>query len=86
MKRRRPRPARPYFVADIETDPFRADWLRLTPGQRIVRSWRMRRMIRDPQAAHDPPRVGGFLAAARRAERMPTPWGPLPVVAIEDLV
>jgi len=33
-----------------------------------------------------PPRVGGFAGAARRGERMRTPWGPLPVVAIEDLV
>lgn len=33
-----------------------------------------------------PPRVGGFADAARRAERMRTPWGILPVVGIEDLV
>lgn len=33
-----------------------------------------------------PPRVGGFSVSARRARRMTTPWGELPVVAIEDLV
>jgi hypothetical protein len=36
-----------------ETEPFRRDWLLLTPGQRLLRSWRMRRQLRDPQAAHD---------------------------------
>ena len=33
-----------------------------------------------------PPRVGGFSAAWRRSETMPTPWGRLPVVSIPDLV
>lgn len=33
-----------------------------------------------------PPRVGGFSVSARRARRMTTPWGRIPVVAIEDLV
>jgi hypothetical protein len=33
-----------------------------------------------------PPRVGRFAAAWRRAERMSTSWGNLPVVSIEDLV
>ncbi len=33
-----------------------------------------------------PPRVGGFVACARRAARLDTEWGRLPVVAIEDLV
>lgn len=33
-----------------------------------------------------PPRVGGFAAALRRAQRMVTPWGTLPVVSLEDLV
>jgi hypothetical protein len=33
-----------------------------------------------------PPRVGSFDAAARRANRVRTPWGRLTVVAIEDLV
>ncbi len=36
-----------------ETEPFRRDWLLLTPGQRLLRSWRMRRLLRDPQGAHD---------------------------------
>lgn len=33
-----------------------------------------------------PPRVGSFAQAARRARRMRTAWGEVPVVAIEDLV
>lgn len=33
-----------------------------------------------------PPRVGSFAASARRARRMTTGWGTLPVVSIEDLV
>lgn len=32
-----------------------------------------------------PPRVGSFANAARRARRLRTPWGVLPVAAIEDL-
>lgn len=33
-----------------------------------------------------PPRVPGFSSALRRSEVMPTPWGPVPTVSIEDLV
>jgi len=33
-----------------------------------------------------PPRVGGFAASFRRAEHIPTRWGGLPVVSLEDLV
>jgi hypothetical protein len=33
-----------------------------------------------------PPRVGGFSVAARRAAQFETPWGTIPVVAIQDLV
>ena len=33
-----------------------------------------------------PPRVGKYADSARRARRMTTPWGRIPVVAIEDLV
>lgn len=33
-----------------------------------------------------PPRVGGFGGAWKRAEKMRTPWGRLPVVSIADLV
>jgi len=38
---------------DSSTDPFRDDWLRLSPGQRIVRAWKLMKRIRNPQAAHD---------------------------------
>jgi hypothetical protein len=33
-----------------------------------------------------PPRVGGFAASLSRAEHIPTRWGNLPVVSLEDLV
>lgn len=33
-----------------------------------------------------PPRVRGFAAALRRSTRLPTPWGDVPVVSMEDLV
>ncbi|MBI2901578.1 MAG: hypothetical protein HYY17_15450 [Planctomycetes bacterium] len=33
-----------------------------------------------------PPRVGSFPASRKRANLLPTPWGRLPVVSIEDLV
>jgi hypothetical protein len=33
-----------------------------------------------------PPRVGAFGPAFRRSVRMPTPWGRIPVVSIEDLI
>ena len=38
---------------DSATDPFRSDWLLLSPGQRIVRAWRLRKQIKDLEAAHD---------------------------------
>jgi hypothetical protein len=38
---------------DSATDPFRSDWLKLSPGQRIVRAWKLRKRIKDLEAAHD---------------------------------
>lgn len=34
-------------------DPYREMWLRLTPAQRLRRSWRLRSRIPDLQAVHD---------------------------------
>jgi hypothetical protein len=54
MAARRQKPKReklPDF--DSATDPFRSDWLRLTPGQRLVRAWKLRKRIKDLEAAHD---------------------------------
>ncbi|HXG59982.1 MAG TPA: hypothetical protein VNO22_01295 [Planctomycetota bacterium] len=34
-------------------DPYRDLWLRLSPGERLRRSWRLRSRIPDLQAAHD---------------------------------
>lgn len=47
---RKPPPLLPF---DAEHDPFRREWLRLKPGERLVRSWRLRRRLKNPQAAHD---------------------------------
>jgi hypothetical protein len=34
--------------------PFKADaWRKLTPKERLARSWAMRARLRDPQAVHD---------------------------------
>lgn len=50
-RRRRVQPL--LLIDEVETEPVRQDWLRLTPGQRLVRAWRMRRFLKDPQRAHD---------------------------------
>jgi len=36
-----------------ELDLFREDWLALTPGERLARSWALRARLRDSQAVHD---------------------------------
>ncbi len=46
------RKARPPLLT-AETEPFRQDWLLLSPGERLLRSWRMRSLLKDPGAAHD---------------------------------
>ncbi|MBN1672659.1 MAG: hypothetical protein JXR37_16575 [Kiritimatiellae bacterium] len=34
--------------------PFKhAEWRRLTPGERLLRSWRLRARLPDPIAVHD---------------------------------
>ena len=38
---------------DSAGDPFRSDWLKLTPGQRIVRAWKLMKRIRNRETAHD---------------------------------
>lgn len=38
---------------DTATDPFRSDWIRLSPGERLVRAWKLRKRIKDLEAAHD---------------------------------
>jgi hypothetical protein len=47
------RKRREFADFDSATDPFRSDWLKLSPGQRIVRAWKLRKRIRDLEAAHD---------------------------------
>lgn len=49
-RRRRPLPK---ILEDLETEPIRQDWLLLTPGQRLVRAWKMRGRLKDLEAAHD---------------------------------
>jgi hypothetical protein len=38
---------------DSAWDPFRSDWLKLSPGQRIVRAWKLMKRVKNRQAAHD---------------------------------
>ena len=51
MNRRRER--LPKILEDLETEPYRQDWLLLTPGERLMRSWAQRRQIKGLEAAHD---------------------------------
>jgi hypothetical protein len=42
------------WLIESEAEPFRRHWLALSPGARLARSWRMRRMLkklRDPEDA-----------------------------------
>ncbi|MCE9583626.1 MAG: hypothetical protein K8T20_14175 [Planctomycetes bacterium] len=41
------------ILREMESEPIREDWLRLTPGQRLMIAWRQRRRIKDMGAAHD---------------------------------
>ena len=43
----------PPLLEDMERDPHWQEWLLLTPNQRLMRSWRMRRLLKDPEKAHD---------------------------------
>jgi len=44
-------------TAGLELDalaPFKhSEWKRLSPGERLVRSWRLRKRLPDPIAVHD---------------------------------
>jgi len=54
MATRRPKPKSETLTDfDSATDPFRSDWLRLTPGERLIRAWKLRKQIKDLEAAHD---------------------------------
>lgn len=37
----------------LETDPYLAGWMSLTPRQRLRRSWSMRQRVKDLEALHD---------------------------------
>lgn len=53
--KRRPKPGRPDPMPAYEPalNPCLEAWLELTPAERLRRSWRMRRRLPDPAAAHD---------------------------------
>lgn len=41
-------------LSDFEAlETYRTDWLELTPGERLVRSWALRARMPDPEAVHD---------------------------------
>jgi hypothetical protein len=48
--RRRRRPEELLFT---ELEPFFEWWLSLTPAERLRRSWRLRKRIKNLQAVHD---------------------------------
>jgi hypothetical protein len=61
-QRKRPRATKvaPALVADTIADPiaelidpYRAAWLALSPWERLLRSWKLRERLVDPQAVHD---------------------------------
>ena len=42
------------FSPNEALSPFKTDaWLKLTPRERLARSWALRSKLRDPQAVHD---------------------------------
>lgn len=48
------REARTDYGIDRVLSPLKRDaWLKLTPGERLARSWNLRSRIRDPEAVHD---------------------------------
>lgn len=53
MVKRPPRRRLSRFLAEMERDPHWQEWLLLTPHQRLTRAWRMRRLLKDPEKAHD---------------------------------
>jgi len=67
------------------TPPFSMTWIRKGHGFHFVIP-QPGRLPAYLDAMGHPPRVGSFPVAARRARWMDTPWGKIPVVAIEDLI
>ena len=43
----------PQILEEMEDEPIRRDWLLLTPNQRLMRAWQMRKRLKNLQAAHD---------------------------------
>lgn len=50
MSSREARRTRP---ADADLNPYREVWLSLTPAQRLRRSWRLRKRLKNLPAIHD---------------------------------
>lgn len=46
-------PLRQNTIAVTSLETFWEEWVKLTPAQRLRRSWRRRRQLKDPIAAHD---------------------------------
>lgn len=38
---------------ETDPEPVRDDWLKLTPSQRLLAAWRMRRQVKDLERDHD---------------------------------
>jgi hypothetical protein len=53
-RRSKPRSTtKPLASSSEPADPYREHWRELPPFERLERSWRLRRLLRDPQAVHD---------------------------------
>ncbi len=50
---RRPSERLPEILCGMEDDPHWEEWLRLTPGKRLISSWRLRVRLKNPEEAHD---------------------------------
>ncbi|GEM_PF-5540706 len=53
MRKKRAVPRVPSLLEDMETEPVRQDWLKLTPKQRLSRAWNSRKYLKNPEKAHD---------------------------------
>jgi hypothetical protein len=48
-----PRKRRPHATSSQVPDPYLDAWRALSPFERLRRSWKLRKRLRDPQAVHD---------------------------------
>jgi hypothetical protein len=52
-RRKRTRDRREDRAEIRSIDPYLEMWMALSPAERLRRSWRLRRLLKNPQAIHD---------------------------------